>query len=77
MLGREGAKSVELAEHERRVVEFERESWAHGSFLRCRIEPHIGLPIGSFGFAFENLSLDLFQIWGLGMGAEDLGMFPP
>jgi hypothetical protein len=77
VLGRVGAKRVELAENERRVVGFERERWAHGSFLRCRIEPHIGLAVGGVGFTFEDLSPVLVQTRDLSVGAEDLGVFPP
>ena len=77
MLGGIGAKSVELPEDERRVVEFERESSVHDSLLRCRIEPHISLSISGFSITLENLSLVFFQMRGLGVGAEDLGVSPP
>ena len=77
MVGGVGAKSVELAEHERRLVEFERGHCVHGSLLRCSVEPHIGLSIGGFSLALENLPLIFFQIRGMGVGAEDLGMCPP
>jgi len=63
-----GAQRVELAEHERRVVKFAREGWLLGLLLRCGIEPHVGLPIGSVGLTSEDLVPVLTEIGGLGVG---------